>query len=198
MKIIVGLGNPGKQYEGTPHNAGFAVVDRLADQLACSLRRSFRFAARIGKAARGNGPIWLVKPQTFMNRSGDAVGAILRYHKLDPGDLIAVVDDADLPLGRIRVRPGGGSGGHKGLGSIIQQISAEAFPRVRVGIGRGGPGRKELVEYVLTPLSPDEQKQMAVVVDRAALAVLCIVDLGVEEAMNRFNGVDPSADQDEA
>jgi peptidyl-tRNA hydrolase, PTH1 family len=132
-----------------------------------------------------------------MNASGDAVGAILRYYKLAPGDLIAVVDDADLPLGRIRVRPQGGSGGHKGLESIIRQTGTEAFPRVRVGIGRDPERRKGLVEYVLTPLSREEQEQMAVVVDRAALAVLCIADLGAEEAMNRFNGVDALAPRQE-
>ena len=190
MRIVVGLGNPGKAYEGTPHNAGFAVVDRLARRMNCPLRRSLRFAARIGKVRRGDDALWLVQPRTFMNNSGAAAAAILRYQKLAPHELIAVTDDADLPLGRIRVRPGGGSGGHKGLASLIQQVGTDAFARVRVGVGRDRPGGRELVEYVLAPLSPEERKRLTVVVDRAADAVIHILDRGVEEAMNRFNGLD--------
>ena len=193
MKIIVGLGNPGKQYAGTPHNVGFTVTEALAGLLDCRLRRSFRFPARIGKAARNDWQTWLVQPQTYMNKSGAAAAAIARYLKVQPRDLIAVLDDADLPIGRIRVRPAGGSGGHKGLASVIQALGTEAFPRVRVGIGRDLRGGKELADYVLAPFSPEERERMAVVVDRAAQAVLCIADFGAEAAMNRFNGLDGPA-----
>jgi peptidyl-tRNA hydrolase, PTH1 family len=191
VKIVVGLGNPGKQYADTPHNAGFEVVNDLSVRLDCRLRRSLRFDARIGHAVRAGEPVLLVQPQTYMNNSGMAVAAVVRYYKADPRDLIVVSDDADLALGRLRVRVRGGSGGHKGLASIIQHVGTQDFARVRVGIGREKDG-VDLVEHVLTPLSAEGRKQMSVVVDRAAQAVLCSVDCSVEEAMNRFNA-DPPA-----
>jgi len=186
VKVIVGLGNPGREYADTPHNAGSAAVDVLSAHFDCRLRFSSRFNAKIGRVTSEETPLLLVAPQTYMNNSGAAVASVLHYHKAGAEDLIVVSDDADLPLGRLRVRAMGGSGGHRGLESIIQHIGTQEFARVRVGIGRDEDGQG-LVEHVLTPFTADELEQMAVVVDRAAQAVLCVVRCGAEEAMNRFN-----------
>ncbi len=187
MKLVVGLGNPGREYAGTRHNIGFAVVDRLAGRLDCSLKSSLRFQARIGKTRRGDNELWLVEPDTFMNRSGDAVGAILRYMKVAVEDLIVVFDDADLELGQLRLRPKGGSGGHRGIQSILETLGSDAFIRVRVGIGRDRGRSGGLVDHVLTPFTVQERDRIEPVVAAAAEAVLCAVDAGVDTAMNRFN-----------
>jgi PTH1 family peptidyl-tRNA hydrolase len=164
------------------------VVDNLAAGLSCRLRRSFRFHAAVGKAFHSGAWLFLAKPRTYMNNSGSAVAAVLKYHKLWREDLMVVVDDADLPLGRMRIRGGGGSGGHKGLQSVIEAVGGRDFARLRVGVGReqdGGP----LTDHVLTPLSGGEQRLMAAVAARAAEAVMYAVDSGVEAAMNSFNGI---------
>ena len=195
MKIVVGLGNPGERYARTLHNAGFAVIDKLAEQLDCSVRRSLRFPARIGRTVRHGEALWLVKPQTFMNLSGAAVGAILRYAKASPQDLVVVLDDADLSMGRLRIRCDGSSGGHRGLASVLDAVGTRAVARVRVGIGRSTAGGAELADYVLKPRAAREWQPMAVVVDQAAQAVLCIIDSGADEAMNRYNSwVSPSSE----
>jgi len=186
VKVIVGLGNPGKQYENTPHNAGFSVVDELAGRLECTFRNSFRFSARVGKALYKEEDILLVKPETYMNRSGLAVGPVLKYRGGQPGDMIVVLDDADLEAGRLRIRGKGGSGGHKGLESIIDSVGSDEFIRVRIGIGR--VGSDDLVEHVLRPYSAGDRKKMSEVYRLAGDAVMCILDYGVSEAMNRFNG----------
>lgn len=186
MKLIAGLGNPGRQYENTPHNAGFLVADGLAETLGCNLRRSFWFDAKLGKVVYGKEPLLIVKPQTYMNRSGTAVSAVLRWHKLKPEDLIVVLDDADLPVGRLRIKPKGSSGGHKGLESVIGILGTDKFARVRLGIGRDEEG-KDLVDHVLSPFSDDEQHRMDDVIKAAVKAVICIVESGVDAAMNDFN-----------
>ena len=187
MKSIVGLGNPGKEYENTPHNAGFAVADELADRYGCSLRKSLRFNARMGKATEGSDRLMLVQPQTYMNESGKAVASVLRYYKAAIEDMVVVLDDADLDLGRIRVRSSGGAGGHRGLRSIIDSIGTENFARVRIGIGRDDNGAA-LVSHVLSRFSAEEGKVMKDAVGRAADAVSCVLRSGVDEAMNGFNG----------
>ena len=186
MKIIIGLGNPGREYERTPHNVGFVVIDTLAGRLDSSLRRSFRFRAHAGKGFYQGQEVLFVKPATFMNNSGQAVASILSYRRLSPADMIVVVDDADLGLGQIRVRKKGSSGGHRGLESIVTALGSEEFVRVRVGIGRG-PEERDLVRHVLTPLSGTEWTELQNAAARCADAVLCILERGVEEAMNRFN-----------
>lgn len=191
MKVVVGLGNPGAEYADTPHNAGFATVDALSAQLDCRSRLSAKFNARIARTAFEGEPLLLVQPQTYMNNSGLTVASVLHYHKEVTDNLIVISDDADLPFGRLRVRARGGSGGHRGLESIIQHIGTQGFARVRIGIGRAEDGR-DLVKHVLAPLTARELEQMAEVVDRAAQAVLCIVRSGAEQAMNRFNS-DPAA-----
>ena len=188
-KLVVGLGNPGKEYEGTRHNIGFAVLDRLAEKFGCSFRSKWRFSAKIAEAATGDaGKVVLAKPQTFMNRSGTAVNALLQWLKVEPAQLLVVVDDADLPLGQIRLRIAGGSGGHNGLRSIIETLGGnEEFARLRVGIGRSAPLGADISGHVLGRFAPSERDlaEQAVVV--AVEAVDCCLREGLTEAMNQFN-----------
>ena len=188
MKILVGLGNPGSRYAETPHNAGFKVVDELAGRLVCRLKRSFRHKARMGKVFRRGEWIWLVQPQTYMNRSGWSVADILRRQGAELEDLLVILDDADLPMGRIRIRPSGSAGGHRGLESVIQSTGSREFARLRIGVGRAD-GRN-LVDHVLSRFSPDEAVKMQRVAEVAAEAALQIVDFGVQTAMNAYNGLD--------
>jgi len=190
VKIVVGLGNPGKRYASTPHNAGFAVADELAERYGCGFRSSTRFRSRIARTSVPVPDLLLVKPQTYMNESGPAVATVLRYWKAGPGDLIVVLDDADLDAGRIRVRGSGSSGGHKGLDSIIGHVGSSRFARVRVGIGRG-EGRRDLVAHVLRPMPAAEWESMLPVIRRAADAVHCTLCSGVEAAMNEYNAWRP-------
>lgn len=191
VKVIVGLGNPGETYAKTPHNMGFLVVDRLARQLGGSLRMSRRFSARLGETRHGEATLLLVEPQTYMNSSGDAVGPVLAYRKLTPSDLLVVVDDADLPLGALRLRKQGSSGGHRGLESITRTLGTGEFGRVRVGIGRGRPGG-ELIRHVLNAFSSEEWRVAEQAIDDAANAVLCWIEHGADEAMNRYNARKPA------
>lgn len=186
MRVIVGLGNPGREYEKTPHNVGFAVLDQIASRLSCSFRRSLRFPLRTAKAAFGGEDLLLVKPQTYMNNSGSAVWPVLSRRGLGPADLIVALDDADLPAWQIRIRKKGGSGGHKGLESLIGVLGSEDFIRLRVGIGRG-EGDASLRGHVLRPLSGEAWETMQEAAARAAEAVFCILERSVESAMNHYN-----------
>ncbi len=188
VKLVVGLGNPGRKYEGTPHNVGFSVVERLAEQCGSRFRRSLRFRAHTAKVTIGNDAVLLIKPQTFMNLSGEAVGGLLRYHKATPSDVIVLLDDVDLAVGRIRIRPQGGSGGHKGLASIIQHIGTGDFVRVRMGVGRGA-GTANVVSHVLSPIASAQRDRVDSMTERAADAVREILESGVNSAMNRFNSL---------
>jgi len=193
VKVIVGLGNPGKQYENTPHNAGFSVADELASRLECEFRKSLKFDARLASVRYRDDDLLLVKPETYMNRSGVALAAILRYKKVEVSDLVVVLDDADLPQGRLRIRNGGGSGGHKGLASIIEMVGSDAFARVRIGIGRHAGD--DLVDHVLRSYSAADRKKMAEVFGLAADAVTCMLASGVAEAMNMYNGKEVQFDK---
>lgn len=184
-RLVVGLGNPGSEYAGTRHNAGFWVVDRLAADLGVSVRRK-SFSALLGDGAHGGQKVYLLKPQTYMNRSGESVAAAARYFGLEPGEVLVVCDDLDLPLGRLRIRPKGGAGGHRGLTSIIQQLGTSDFPRLRIGIGRPDD-KSEVVDYVLGGLSAAEQETLSEAVERAAAAVNLWLAEGLEAAMNRYN-----------
>ena len=188
MRLVAGLGNPGREYERTPHNIGFAVVDMLAERLDCRMRRSLRFPARLSRASWAGESLVLVEPLTFMNASGEAVGPLMRRHGVVPDGLVVVLDDADLPLGRLRIRSQGGAGGHRGLASIIEAVGTDAFPRVRIGIGRRGGAEGALVGHVLTPFDSDGRSVADAAVTRAAESVLWLVEHGVASAMNRFNG----------
>lgn len=182
MKAIVGLGNPGRQYAGTRHNIGFEVVDEVARRWNISLR-SWKSVADVAVVS-GRGVV-LAEPLTFMNMSGDAVSRLAAFHKVDPSDLLVVVDEVQLPVGRVRLRRSGSAGGHNGLKSIIQHIGT-GFPRLRIGIGRGDP-RRDLADHVLARFDREERDAVAEAVSRAADAVEAFVDEGVEAAMNRFN-----------
>lgn len=164
-------------------------MDCVANRLAASLKRSLRFQAQMGKALLPDGqPVWLVEPLTYMNSSGLAVAAILRFYEIGSTEAVVVMDDADLPMGRIRIRAGGRSGGHRGLDSVIECLGTDDVPRLRVGIGRERAGAG-LVAHVLRPFSADEREWVARVVDQAAEAVLSILLFGADAAMNRFNGL---------
>ena len=182
MKAIVGLGNPGREYAGTRHNIGFEVIDEVARRWNVRLR-PWKSAADLAMVT-GRSAV-LVEPQTFMNLSGDAVGRVAAFHKLEPADVLVVVDEVQLPLGRIRLRRSGSAGGHNGLKSIIQHIGT-GFPRLRIGVGRGDP-KWDLADHVLSRFGREEREAVAEAVTRAADAVEMFVDEGIEVAMNRFN-----------
>ena len=169
------------------------MVDELADRLGCRLRRRGRMEARAVQATWAGEPLWLVKPEGFMNNSGPVVAALLGQQGLAATDLVVVLDDADLPLGRLRIRPRGGSGGHKGLSSIVAHVGTDEFARIRLGIGRGA-GTTDLVTHVLSAFTADEWSAMQKVFVRAADAVEAVLTSGVDEAMNRFNAKGPDAD----
>jgi PTH1 family peptidyl-tRNA hydrolase len=185
MKIIVGLGNPGRKYERTRHNAGFMAVGALAGSLKLDLAQE-KYHALIAKGRIGAEEALFAKPQTFMNESGRSVAAILRYTYANGADLVVVHDELDLPLGAVRVKIGGGHGGHNGLRSIIEHIGTPDFVRVRVGVGRPAPGL-DAADYVLSPFTADERKVAAEAVEKAAEAVKAVVLEGAVKAMNRFN-----------
>jgi PTH1 family peptidyl-tRNA hydrolase len=182
MKAIVGLGNPGRQYAGTRHNIGFDVIDEVARRWGVHLRPWRSVADTATVSARG---AVLVEPQTFMNLSGDAVSRIAAFHKLTPADVLVVVDEVHLPLGRLRVRRSGSAGGHNGLKSIIQHLGAE-FPRLRIGVGRGD-ANADLADHVLSRFGRDEREVVTDTVTRAADAVELFVEQDVEAMMSRFN-----------
>lgn len=186
MKIVVGLGNPGKQYAATPHNVGYETVDLLAADVNASLRKSFRFKSRVGKGTLSGESVVLLKPETYMNRSGVAVQAVMRYYRIALSELIVVLDDADLELGRIRVKARGSSGGHRGLGSVMEQVQSREVVRVRIGIGRRGE-HETLVGHVLSPFSRGDREVAAAGIRRAADAVRCVIENGADAAMNAFN-----------
>jgi len=192
MKLIVGLGNPGRQYAYNRHNTGFHVIDTLAERHNVSIKKN-AFKSIIGLSEISGDTVLLAKPKTFVNASGKAVAAMMDEFKVKPGDLIIVYDDLDMPLGRIRVRPNGSSGGHNGLKSIIASIGSSDFARVKIGIGRPDEGsgerasEEEIVEYVLSDFTRDEMMKMLVAFRNAAAAVETILAEGTEAAMNKFN-----------
>ena len=185
MKLIAGLGNPGREYRDSRHNFGFLVVDALA--AAQHIRVwGFRFHSRIGKGRLAGEEVVLQKPRTYMNLSGSAVAPALRSYHLEPADLLVIHDDLDLPLGRLKITAKGGSAGHKGIASIIQQLGTDQFLRLRLGIGKP-ESSEDTVEFVLRPFRSGELKQRNEILDRAVEAVEVILSEGVEAAMNRFH-----------
>ena len=190
MNTIVGLGNPGQVYARTPHNAGYMVVNELALRWGASFRELRKFDAEVAEAEPPEGEggaVLLVKPLTFMNASGAAVAPLLRYRNGSAAELLVVADDADLDAGVLRLRPGGGSGGHRGLASVIENLGSLEFARMRIGIGRSAAA-PELVEQVLRPLDAEAWTAMCEAVGRAADAAACWHAQGLETAMNLFNG----------
>jgi len=185
VKVVLGLGNPGKKYQRARHNLGFLVVDRVAVGNSVAVKKR-RYGSLIGDWQIAGEKVLLVKPQTYMNRSGEAVRKLFRYFPVTLKDLVVIHDDLDLPFGRIRVRPRGGAGGHLGVGSILESLGEEGFFRVRVGIGRPPPG-VDPADFVLDPFSPDENAQLDQVVSKAAGAVACLLEEGFRRAMEKFN-----------
>jgi peptidyl-tRNA hydrolase, PTH1 family len=194
LKLIVGLGNPGSDYSDTRHNVGFLIVDELARRHQVALRSQAKWKARTAKVGGIGDGVLLAAPTTFMNLSGWAVREIAGFHKLEPADLLVVVDDADLPLGKLRLRPGGSAGGHNGLKSIIQELGTDAFPRLRIGVGRQ---EGELRNHVLGRFSGDEKPQIEAAVKRAADAAELFAREGILAAMNVFNAAHAAQDDEE-
>lgn len=184
--ILVGLGNPGREYRETRHNIGFMLIDQLAERLGA---RSMRVQSKaiITTAQYEGRKIILAKPQTYMNLSGQSVQGLARFYKIPPENLMVAHDDLDLAFCTLRLRPGGGSAGQKGIASIIQQLGSPEFARLRLGIDRP-PGRMPAAAYVLQTFTPKEAQQVAELLDKAADAALTWVTDGLEAAMNRFNG----------
>lgn len=186
MKIVIGLGNPGRKYENTRHNVGFRVADALAARRAVDFRRSWRSRALIASFRLDTEEVKVVKPLTYMNNSGTCVVAVLRKYGLLPRDLIVVFDDVELDCGEVRIRKQGGAGGHNGMESVISHLGTKDFVRVRVGIGPRPPG-EQLVDYVLGHFTVAESAKVGPAVERAADAVERIVAAGPDHAMNEFN-----------
>ncbi len=184
MKIVVGLGNPGPEYSATRHNIGFMAVDKLAERWAVTAWRE-RYSALVAEY-RGEETVLLVKPQTFMNLSGRAVVPLAAFYKVPCADIIVIYDDLDLPAGRLRLRVKGGSGGHRGIESLLYESGQDDFSRVRIGIGRPPQGW-ETVHYVLGRFSTEEAPVISQAIGQAAAAVECIIQEGFAKAMNKFN-----------
>ena len=184
--LVVGLGNPGREYRDTRHNIGFMVIDQLCKEMGVSMTRvQSRALVAVGKLEGQK--VILAKPQTFMNLSGQAVGGLMRFYKTPLDQVMVAHDDLDLPLGTLRLRPGGGSAGQKGMESIIQQLGTQNFARLRMGIDRP-PGQMEPAAYVLQHFTRAEQDVVGLVLDRAVAAVRTFVREGLDAAMNQYNG----------
>lgn len=184
--LIVGLGNPGIKYRKTRHNFGFMVVDALADDLKLPLKK-LKYKAMIGEGRLGDSKIILARPLTYMNNSGDSVWQLAKFFKVPNENIIVAHDDLDLPLGVLRLRPGGGASGQKGVASIIQKLGIQDFARVRLGISRP-PGQMDPVDYVLEKFLPNEEKLRDIVIKEAVEAIQVFVREGLSMAMNKYNG----------
>ena len=184
--LVVGLGNPGDQYENTRHNAGFQVIDALADRGNFPVQR-LKFHALTNTATVGGQGVLVMKPVTYMNLSGQAVGEAARFYKISPDHVLVISDDVDLPLGKLRIRKGGSAGGHNGLKSIIQHLGTDQFPRLKVGVGGKPHPDYDMADWVLGKLQGEDKKIMDDAAVRAAQAVECLLSQGIYWAMNQFN-----------
>ena len=185
--LIVGLGNPGKDYARTRHNCGFRVVDILAEKLHCKVDKA-KFQGLYGQCTYQGKKLLLLKPQTYMNLSGKSVLQLSAYFHVPPQRIIVIFDDISLEPGRLRVRPDGSAGGHNGIKSIIQELGSQDFPRVKVGVGAKPNPAYDLADWVLSTFSASEEKALGPALERAADAALCIMEKGVPETANRYNG----------
>jgi PTH1 family peptidyl-tRNA hydrolase len=186
--LIAGLGNPGKGFRGNRHNVGYMLADVLAKDLALQFTRR-KGNARIAEGRLEDRKLILAKPITFMNQSGKSVGALARYFRIAPANILVIYDDLDLPFGALRLRPGGGSAGHKGMRSIIEHLQTNEFPRLRIGIDRP-PGRMDPADYVLQDFSSEQRAQLPIVLGKALQCVRIFILEGIQAAMNGFNPVD--------
>ena len=185
--LIVGLGNPGKQYEHTRHNCGFRAIDLLADSLNCKVDKG-KFQGLYGQTVVNGIKLFLLKPQTFMNLSGRSVLQLSAYYGIPPQRIVVLFDDISLEVGRLRCRADGSAGGHNGIKSIIAELGSQEFPRVKIGVGGKPHQDADLADWVLSGFSALEEKSLQPSLENAAKAALCIVSHGVSEAANRFNG----------
>ena len=188
--LIVGLGNPGKDYEKTRHNCGFRAIDVLAQKLGCKVDK-LKFQGLYGQVNYGGGKLFLLKPQTYMNLSGRSVLQLSAYFHIPPQRIIVIFDDISLEPGRLRIRSDGSAGGHNGIKSLISELGSQEFPRVKVGVGAKAHPEQDLADWVLSGFSASEEKSLQSALEWAADAALCIIDKGVPEAANRFNGSKP-------
>ena len=184
--LVVGLGNPGRKYRANRHNVGFMIVDKLAEDLGIRMSR-VQMKAIIGSGKFDNNKIFLAKPQTYMNLSGVSVASLVKFYQLHFTQILVIHDDLDLPLGTLRLRPGGGAGGQKGLASIIERLGTQEFPRLRIGIDHP-PGQMDAAAYVLRDFSTEENDILAFTIDKAVGAIKISVTEGLQPAMNKFNG----------
>ena len=187
LHLIVGLGNPGSEYAKTRHNVGFMVAERLAERWRADWSLERKFNARMARADRPDGRVWLCKPQTYMNSSGEAVSAVASFYRVALNRLLVVADDADLPLGQIRLRPSGSSGGHHGLESIEQHLGSRDYARLRIGIGRQD-GAREITNYVLGRFDSTQTELLDKVLNAACDQAATWVEAGIQKAMSQFNG----------
>ena len=188
--LIVGLGNPGKEYERTRHNTGFRAIDILAGKLGCKIDKA-KFQGLYGQAAYRGAKLFLLKPQTYMNLSGRSVVQLSAYYGVPPQRIIVLFDDISLAPGRLRIRGDGSAGGHNGIKSIIAELGSQDFPRVKIGVGAKPNPEFDLADWVLSSFSAKEEKDLTFALENAADAALVIVEKGVSEAANKFNGSHP-------
>lgn len=186
MKLIVGLGNPTREYEGTRHNVGFEVIDELVDKYGIALD-TLKHKGMYGKGVIDGVSVILLKPMTYMNLSGESVSQVAAYYKIQPEDVLVIYDDINLDVGRLRIRKKGSAGGHNGIKNIIQHLKTEVFPRLRVGVGMK-PERMDLAKYVLSRFSHEEQILMQKGYDNACDAVAMMINDKTDQAMNLYNG----------
>ena len=184
--LVVGLGNPGGKYEGTRHNVGYLVADELGERGRFSIQRA-KFQALTASAEIGGQGVLVMKPTTYMNLSGEAVGEAARFYKIPPDHVLVISDDVSLPAGRLRIRTGGSAGGHNGLKSIIQHLGSDQFPRLKVGVGDKPHPDYDMADWVLGKPQGEDKKALDAAVKRAADAIECLLRDGPQKAMNRFN-----------
>ena len=187
MYIIAGLGNPGRDYVGTRHNIGFETLDAIAAKYNISVKKG-KFNAIYGEGYIAGEKVVLVKPQTYMNLSGESIREFKSWYKVDADNIIIVYDDISLPVGKMRIRPKGSAGGHNGIKSIIYQLQTEVFPRIKIGVGQPQHEDYDLADYVLGRFTPDEVKALVPVAVKAAEAIEVIISNGCEKAMSKYNG----------
>lgn len=188
--LIVGLGNPGKEYANTRHNCGWMAIDRIAEKLSCKIDKG-KFQGLYGQTTYCGNKVYLLKPQTYMNASGQSVLQMSAYYQIPPERILVLFDDISLEPGRLRVRPDGSAGGHNGIKSIIASIGSEAFPRVKIGVGAKPHKDADLADWVLSGFTESERKNLQFALENAAEASLCIIEKGLYEAANRYNGSHP-------
>ena len=188
--LIVGLGNPGREYEKTRHNVGFRAVEMLAQKLDCKIDKA-KFQGLYSQVNYSGGKLFLLKPQTFMNLSGRSVLQLSAYYSIPPERIIILFDDISLPPGRLRIRSEGSAGGHNGIKSVISELGSQAFPRVKIGVGAKPTPEFDLADWVLSGFSAKEEKDLSFALKNAVEAALTIMDRGVPEASNKFNGSHP-------